>query len=143
MELDKYISDPTVSLAKSSLNDALVRNETPEQVATRLSDAKRFGVTAATADTLTPEEKAAKTVAEIDWAAMRRRAPVLLNYLANPDFVGLVKDDLGNQTVMQSLIFRLSPDTYGEQPTGFWGKVRNAGARSLASACTHRTRPPR
>lgn len=130
MDLNQYVLDHKVLQAQNALGQALRNPETPEQTAERMRVAKQFGVLPDAAPGITEEQKAARKAAEVDWAAIRTRAPVLLNRMADPNFVNLIKDDLGNQTMAQSLIFQLAPAPSTQEPTGPWQKARNAGMRA-------------
>ena len=73
---------------------------------------------------MAPEEEAAKRAESIDWAATYAQAPVMTERLNDPAFANLIKDDIANVSMTESLVWHMAPDR--GQKESVWGAVRNA-----------------
>lgn len=126
-EAEKYLEQLEAQNAQTGLTGAYLNPETPEQTAKRFQKARLFELSPTQVETVTPEEEAVRKAQSVDYAAMYAMAPVLTERLSEPAFANLVKDDLSNASFMESMIWRMAPET-GERDT-VWGAVRNAFTR--------------
>lgn len=128
MEFEKYLAAQEIADARQGYVTALT-GETPEQAAVRLQKARTYQIPPAAVDAVTPEEEAQRTAQSVDWAAMRIRAPMLVQRMQDPAFATLVKDDLPAQDALETALWKLSPKP--GTPTGMWSSMRNSFARGL------------
>ena len=127
MDPVQYLKSIQQHDAQLGLQSAYLSDETPEKAAERFQIAREFGVPPNAADAVTPEQKAQRQAALIDWAAMQVQAPVFARKLSDVNFANLVKDDITNASMLEKAIWWLAPET-GEATT-IWKALRNSGAR--------------
>ena len=125
--VDDFIAQSEIQGARDQLTDAYLNPETPEQTAKRFQKARVFELPPSQVEAVTPEEEAARRAADVDWAAMYAQAPILTGRMADPAFANLVKEDIANASMTESLIWQMAPET-GQKDT-VWGAVRNAFTR--------------
>lgn len=113
--------------AEHGLLSSYFIQKTPEQSAMLLQKAKELRMTPEQAALITPEEDAERLTNKANIAGIQAMAPVLVEKMREPNFANVVREDLGNMSLMESAIWKLS--------TAAGIKPKTAG-RSFANAWT-------
>lgn len=129
MDTKEMFAQMSAQDAQMAMTGAYLNPETPEETAKRFRKARAFDVLPTQAEAITPEQEAARRAQDVDWLAMQACAPVLTEMLSQPAMANLYKDNLTNASIVERMMYKLSPDE-GEKE-GLWGTVRNTLAESL------------
>ncbi len=113
--------------AEQGLMSSYFIQKTPEQSAMLLNKAKELRMTPEQAALITPEEDAERLTNKANIAGIQAMAPVLVEKMREPNFANVVREDLGNMSLAESAIWKLS--------TAAGIKPKTAG-RSFANAWT-------
>lgn len=116
--------------AEQGLMSSYFIQKTPEQSAMLLNKAKELRMTPERAALITPEEDAERLTNKANIAGIQAMAPVLVEKMREPNFANVVREDLGNMSLMESAIWKLSTAA-GIKPKGVGRSVANAWTRTV------------
>lgn len=116
--------------AEQGLMSSYFIQKTPEQSAMLLNKAKELRMTPEQAALVTPEEDAERLTNKANIAGIQAMAPVLVEKMREPNFANVVREDLGNMSLMESAIWKLSTAA-GIKPKGAGRSAANSWTRSI------------
>lgn len=116
--------------AEQGLMSSYFIQKTPEQSAMLLQKAKELRMTPEQAALITPEEDAERLTNKANIAGIQAMAPVLVEKMREPNFANVVREDLGNMSLMESAIWKLSTAA-GIKPKGVGRSAANAWTRTV------------
>lgn len=116
--------------AEQGLLSSYFIQKTPEQSAMLLQKAKELRMTPEQAALVTPEEDAERLTNKANIAGIQAMAPVLVEKMREPNFANVVREDLGNMSLMESAIWKLSTAA-GIKPKGVGRSAANSWTRAI------------
>lgn len=116
--------------AEQGLLSSYFIQKTPEQSAMLLNKAKELRMTPEQAALVTPEEDAERLTNKANIAGIQAMAPVLVEKMREPNFANVVREDLGNMSLMESAIWKLSTAA-GIKPKGVGRSAANSWTRAI------------
>lgn len=116
--------------AEQGLMSSYLIQKTPEQSAMLLNKAKELRMTPEQAALVTPEEDAERLTNKANIAGIQAMAPVLVEKMREPNFANVVREDLGNMSLMESAIWKLSTAA-GIKPKGVGRSAANSWTRAI------------
>lgn len=130
MGLKEQLQWEDQSNAREGLMSAYLGKRTPEQSAELLNKARELRVTPQQAALVTPEEDAERLTNLANIGGLQAHAPLLVEKMREPNYANVVRENLGNMGLLESIAWKLSAGDGGDPGDSFWHSVQNSWTRA-------------
>ena len=118
------------SNAREGLMSAYLGKRTPEQSAELLNKARELRVTPQQAALVTPEEDAERLTNLANIGGLQAHAPLLVEKMREPNYANVVRENLGNMGLLESIAWKLSAGDGGDPGDSSWKSFKNSWTRA-------------